>query len=125
MEILNNINKRISTTSISTSKEDLFKVFDFLIVALSPIAPHITETIYNEVLGKDINAAQWPSDEFFINQQKEVKYMVQVNGKVRSNMMLEAGLNQATVEAKSMENENVARHLENKNIIKVIFIKIS
>ena len=37
--------------------------------------------------------------------------------------MLEAGLDQATVEAKSTENENVARHLENKNIIKVIFIK--
>ncbi|MEC7804974.1 MAG: leucine--tRNA ligase [Pseudomonadota bacterium] len=123
MEILNNINKRISGTTISASKEDLFKVYDFLIVALSPIAPHIAETIYHEVLGKDINVAQWPNDEFFINQQTEVKYLVQVNGKVRGNMMLEAGLNQATVEAKSMENENVARHLENKNIIKVIFIK--
>ena len=110
-------------TTISASKEDLFKVYDFLIVALSPIAPHIAETIYHEVLGKDINVAQWPNDEFFINQQTEVKYLVQVNGKVRGNMMLEAGLNQATVEAKSMENENVARHLENKNIIKVIFIK--
>ena len=94
-----------------------------MIVALSPIAPHIAETIYHEVLGKDINVAQWPNDEFFINQQTEVKYLVQVNGKVRGNMMLEAGLNQAAVEAKSMENENVARHLENKNIIKVIFIK--
>ena len=60
---------------------------------------------------------------FFINQQTEVKYLVQVNGKVRGNMILEAGLDQAAVEAKSMENENVARHLENKNIIKVIFIK--
>ena len=123
MEILNNINKRISGTTISASKEDLFKVYDFLIVALSPIAPHIAETIYHEVLGKDINIAQWPNDEFFINQQTEVKYLVQVNGKVRGNMMLEAGLDQAAVEAKSMENENVARHLENKNIIKVIFIK--
>ena len=37
--------------------------------------------------------------------------------------MLEAGLNQTAVETKSMENENVARHLKNKNIIKVIFIK--
>ena len=37
--------------------------------------------------------------------------------------MLEANLDQALVEAESMKNENVARHLENKNIIKVIFIK--
>ena len=123
MEILNNINKRFSSAGAECSKEDLITTYDFLLLALSPIAPHISEQLYKEILGKELQDASWPGKEFFEKNETEVKYLIQVNGRVRANMMLEPSLSEGEVKQKAKEHENVSRHLENKDIIKVIFIK--
>ena len=123
MEILNNINKRFSSAGAECSKEDLITTYDFLLLALSPIAPHISEQLYKEILGKELQEASWPSNKFFEKNETEVKYLIQVNGKVRANIMLEPSLSDDEVKQKAKEHENVTRHLENKDIIKVIFIK--
>ena len=123
MEILNNINKRFSSAGAECSKEDLITTYDFLLLALSPIAPHISEQLYKEILGKELQDASWPSNKFFEKNETEVKYLIQVNGKVRANIMLEPSLSEDEVKLKAKEHENVSRHLENKDIIKVIFIK--
>mgnify|MGYP003309858991 FL=1 len=123
MEILNNINKRFSSAGAECSKEDLITTYDFLLLALSPIAPHISEQLYKEILGKELQEASWPSNKFFEKNETEVKYLIQVNGKVRANIMLEPSLSEDEVKLKAKEHENVSRHLENKDIIKVIFIK--
>ena len=123
MEILNNINKRFSSAGTECSKEDLITTYDFLLLALSPIAPHISEQLYKEILGKTLQDASWPGKEFFEKNETEVKYLIQVNGRVRANIMLEPSLSEGEVKQKAKEHENVSRHLENKDIIKVIFIK--
>ena len=123
MEILNNINKRFSSAGAECSKEDLITTYDFLLLALSPIAPHISEQLYKEILGKELQEASWPSNKFFEKNETEVKYLIQVNGKVRANIMLEPSLSDDEVKLRAKEHENVSRHLENKDIIKVIFIK--
>lgn len=123
MEILNNINKRFSSAGAECSKEDLITTYDFLLLALSPIAPHISEQLYKEILGKELQDASWPGKEFFEKNETEVKYLIQVNGRVRANIMLEPSLSEDEVKQKAKEHENVSRHLENKDIIKVIFIK--
>ena len=123
MEILNNINKRLSSAGAECSKEDLITTYDFLLLALSPIAPHISEQLYKEILGRELQDASWPGKEFFEKNETEVKYLIQVNGRVRANIMLEPSLSEGEVKQKAKEHENVSRHLENKDIIKVIFIK--
>ena len=123
MEILNNINGRFDDKNVNCSKEDLLNVYDFLLLALHPIAPHICETLYAEVLKKDIAQAKWPEDSFFVADLSESNYLVQVNGKLRANIMMPIDLKEDEVKEIALTNENVARHLENKNIIKIIFIK--
>ena len=92
-------------------------------LALHPIAPHICETLYAEVLKKDIAQAEWPEDSFFVADLSESNYLVQVNGKLRANIMMPIDLKEDEVKEIALTNDNVARHLENKNIIKIIFIK--
>ena len=123
MEILNNINKRFTTAGAECTKSDLIVTYDFLLLALSPIAPHISEFLYKEILGKELQDASWPNDNFFERNETEAKYLIQVNGKVRANIMLDQSLSEDEVKQTAKEHENVARHLENKDIIKVIFIK--
>jgi len=123
MEILNNINKRFDDNNINCSKKDLITTYDFLLLALYPIAPHICEKLYKEVLKRDIENASWPEDKFFVADLSESNYLVQVNGKLRANVMMPIDLEENKAKEIALTNENVARHLENKNIIKVIFIK--
>ncbi len=123
MEILNAINKKFDGEKVLCNKNDLYTCYDFLLLALSPIAPHITEKLYKIILNKDIQVAAWPNTEFFQKHETEVKYLVQVNGKVRANIVIESNKSEKEVEEIAKEHENVSRHLENKDIIKVIFIK--
>jgi len=123
MEILNNINKKFDGKKVLCTKSDLYTCYDFLLLALSPIAPHITENLYKIILNKDIQVATWPDTEFFHKNEMEVKYLVQVNGKVRATIMIESNKSEKEVKEIAKEHENVSRHLENKDIIKVIFIK--
>ena len=62
-------------------------------------------------------------DRFFQKHETEVKYLVQVNGKVRANIVIDSNKSEKEVKEIAKEHENVSRHLENKDIIKVIFIK--
>ena len=123
MEILNAINKKFDGEKVLCNKNDLYTCYDFLLLALSPIAPHITEKLYKIILNKDIQVAAWPNTEFFQKHETEVKYLVQVNGKVRANIVIESNKSEKEVKEIAKEHENVSRHLENKDIIKVIFIK--
>ena len=123
MEILNNINKRFNDEKVLCDKNDLYTCYDFLLLALSPIAPHISENLYKNILNKDIEDASWPEASFFHRNETEIKYLVQVNGKVRANILIDSDKSEDDVKEIAKEHENVSRHLENKDIIKVIFIK--
>ena len=76
-----------------------------------------------QILNKDIQNASWPEESFFHKNETEVKYLVQVNGKVRANILIDSDKSEKDVKEIAKDHENVSRHLENKDIIKVIFIK--
>ena len=80
MEIFNNINKRFNDKKVMCGKNDLYTCYDFLLLALSPIAPHISENLYKNILNKDIHDASWPEASFFHKNETDIKYLVQING---------------------------------------------
>ena len=123
MEILNNINKRIDDEKVNASRSDIFETYEFLLTALNPIAPHITENLFQNILKKNPQDISWPADSFFVKKSSDTNFLIQVNGKVRANIVVKTGLEEIAIKEIAMKNENVARHLEKKDIIKVIFIK--
>ena len=123
MEILNNINKRIEDEKVNASRSDIFETYEFLLTALNPIAPHITENLFQNILKKNPQDISWPADSFFVKKSSDTNFLVQVNGKVRANIVVKTGLEEIAIKEIAMKNENVARHLKKKDIIKVIFIK--
>jgi len=123
MELLNSLNSCISDDGVATDKKEFFDTFKFLLVSLFPIAPHICEKMYAEIFSEDINEAIWPDDSFFSYKSSESKYIIQVNGKVRANISTSSSVTEEQLIQLSKLDDNVARHLDNKTIIKVIFIK--
>ena len=103
----------------SITKED----YHLLLQLLNPIAPHITEEL-NEKLGfKPICESEWPKydEEKTIESVKEIA--VQVNGKVRGTIEVRVEDDDNSIKEKAMENENVKKHIEGHEIVKVIVIK--
>ena len=103
----------------SITKED----YRLLLTLLNPIAPHITEEL-NEMVGfKPICESEWPEydEEKTIENTKEIA--VQVNGKVRGTIKISIEDNEETIKSSAMECENVQKHIDGKEIVKVIVIK--
>ncbi len=92
---------------------------------LNPICPHITEEIWNTVLGHNNTIAyeKWPDFDIDKTIENEKEIAVQVNGKVRATIKINISDNEDTIKEKALKEDNVLRHIANKEILKIIIIK--
>jgi leucyl-tRNA synthetase len=90
---------------------------------LGPITPHICEELWAALGGEGpLHSAAWPEADQSARERLQVTLVVQVNGKLRGKMDLEPGLGQEEVLEQAQSIENIRRHLEGKQIRKVIHI---
>ena len=92
---------------------------------LNPIAPHISEELYHEVLKMedDLSHSEWPKYDEEKTKSDEVTIGVQVNGKLRGEITISIDEDEDSIKEKAMQEDNVKRFLEGKEIVKVIVIK--
>ena len=91
---------------------------------LAPFAPHIANEMYAQMNGEDsrLDAIEWPKyDEKYLATDT-IKIAVQVNGKLRGEVEADKDADQAAVEKLAMDQPNVARFIEDKEIIKKIYV---
>ena len=104
----------------SISKKD----YRTYLTLLNPIAPHITEELNEEYqLGSAICESSWPSyeEDKLIDSEKEIA--VQVNGKVRATILVHIDDTDDIIKEKALSEDNVKKHIEGKEIVKIIVIK--
>lgn len=91
---------------------------------LSPFAPHITEELWS-MLGekKSINLSPWPSWDESLMKDEQMKIVVQVNGKVRAEIMINADETEEEVKKKTLTNAVILKHTEGKEVKKIIYVK--
>ena len=107
--------------SYETITKDEYRL---LLTLLNPIAPHITEEL-NEyyALGDTICKSSWPVVDKSKLVENEITIGVQVNGKVRGTITVLADETEDEIKEKALSEENVKKHIEGKEIVKVIVIK--
>ena len=107
--------------SYETITKDEYRL---LLTLLNPIAPHITEEL-NEyyALGDTICKSSWPVADKSKLVENETTIGVQVNGKVRGTITVSADETEDEIKEKALSEENVKKHIEGKEIVKVIVIK--
>ncbi len=91
---------------------------------LNPVAPHITEEIWHEVLGHEntITYETWPTYDESKLVEDTYTMVVQVNGKVRGKIEVSTNASKEEMESLAMGIENVKKNIEGKEIVKVITI---
>ena len=115
MILLNEMEKLESIT-----KKD-YRTF---LTLLNPMAPHITEEL-NEIynLGAPLCNSKWPQYDETKLINDTVTIAVQVNGKVRGTIEINIEDDENSIKEKALDNENVNKHIEGKEIVKIIVIK--
>ena len=93
------------------------------LILLNPLAPHITSEIYEIVFKDNLINDEWPKyDEAkIVEEEKEIG--VQVNGKLRATIKVNINDDEETLKEKALKADNVIKHTEGHEIVKVIAIK--
>ncbi|MCI8346842.1 MAG: leucine--tRNA ligase [Bacilli bacterium] len=124
-----NFNTAISQMMIfinAVYKEEIFPKEYALgfVKLLNPIAPHITEELW-EILGHHDTIAfePWPTYDENKTKDDEKEIAVQVNGKVRATIKITENDSEEQIKEKALSAENVINHTKNGTIVKIIVIK--
>ncbi|MBI1833646.1 MAG: leucine--tRNA ligase [Candidatus Andersenbacteria bacterium] len=100
------------------------EVIQNFILILSPFAPHIAEELWQKMGNTESIAYHpWPKYDGKLLSEADVTIPIQINGKVRGELTVAAGADQGTVESKARELPNVQKHLEGKEVRKVIYVQ--
>ena len=91
---------------------------------LNPIAPHITEELWQMLGHKETIAYEkWPEYDEAKIIDKEITIGVQVNGKLRGSINIELDETEESIKQKALSEENIQKHIDGLQIIKVIVVK--
>jgi leucyl-tRNA synthetase len=97
--------------------------FKTLLILLNPVAPHITEEIWQNLgfEGRVYNQ-KWVTWDEAKTVEDTVEIAVQINGRVKSTIMVGIDDNQETAREKVMTSEEVLKFIDGKNIVKEIYV---
>ncbi len=94
-----------------------------VLLLLAPMSPHLCEELWAR-LGHEglISEAPWPVWDEEVAKAEEITIAVQVNGKLRDQVQVPAEADENTVKEAALSSPKVKRHLEGKEIKKVIYV---
>ena len=97
--------------------------FMTLITLLNPVAPHMTEELWEIYGGKGLLSLQpWPTFDDAKTVDDEIEIVVQINGKIRDKLMIPAGLDREGTQEAAMNTDKIKSLIEGQNVVKVIAV---
>ncbi len=97
--------------------------FGALCTMLYPFAPHIAEEMYSKVFGKILDEQSWITYDESLCVDDSVEIVLQINGKVRSKIMIPSGADKDTAFELALKDEKFAEATGGKNIVKQIYVQ--
>ena len=121
-------------------KADMVEKEDFkkFLQILAPFAPHVAEDIWQQLaivkdspsrareglsFTKSIHLSAWPKYDPNLIKDNEIKIAVQVNGKVRAEIMIQTDEKEEDIKKKALENDTVFRFMAGAESKKIIYVK--
>lgn len=120
MELLNQYDK--TDTSGEHSQAVAREVLEAVVLLLSPIVPHICETLWGELAGGNLWQQSWPAVDNAALVQTEIEMMVQVNGKLRDKIQIAADADEAAVKAAALATAGAQKFMEGKEPKKIVVV---
>jgi len=111
---------REDRTALAVIRETI----EAIILLLAPIVPHLTEELWQMLGHQGTCLADTPLPVYdpTVAAEDEMTIVIQVNGKVRSRVIVAADEAEDKIKALAMGDEKVSRFLEGKSVIKQVYV---
>src|SRR5581483_2074830 len=112
MELLNSV-QRYGKGTTAPHEAVWNEAIDTLLLLLAPLAPHVTAEIWERrhTGEPSVHLQMWPAFDPELVRQDTVTMVVQVNGKLRDKVEVDAGIGEAEAEALALALPKVAAAL--------------
>ena len=95
-----------------------------IVLLLSPIVPHLSEELWNELGNKEsVLLSPWPGYRQDALEKDDLLIVVQVNGKLRSRFHANPDVEEDILKQTALSDERVQKFIKDKPIKKVIVVK--
>jgi leucyl-tRNA synthetase len=123
MELINEIHAQ-EPLQEGVRPEVAKEVFELLTLMLAPMVPHLAEELW-EILGHTqdtLAKAAWPIFAPELAAEDQVEIVVQVNGRVRGKISVDAGLGSGELASRVLADEKIAKLLDGQAVVKTIAV---
>ena len=126
MELLNALSE-FNIDPASSSPAEAFaarEAIEALVVMLTPYAPHVAEEMW-EGLGHEgglLKGAPWPVADPELAKKDELEIPVQVNGKLRSRVIVAPDISEAELRTLALADPRVQSFIDGHQVVKVIVV---
>jgi leucyl-tRNA synthetase len=96
---------------------------EMIVLMLSPIVPHISSELWQQLGHTTIEDQAWPKHDESALVQETIELIVQVNGKLRDKIAVPAGADDDSMSSSALASEKVQAFVEGKDIKKIIVVK--
>jgi leucyl-tRNA synthetase len=113
--------QRTLTSAKDASPEDLREGVDVLLQTLAPIAPYITEELWERIRGDgSIHVRPWPSTDRHLASVERTTLVVQVDSRVRDKIEVPADISEEDAVALAKASEKAKAALDGRDPVRVI-----
>jgi leucyl-tRNA synthetase len=97
---------------------------DMLLLMIAPIAPHMAEEIWERLgRGYSVHQQAWPHLDAAATKADSLTIVVQVNGKLRDRVTVDADASEESVTAAALASDGALRYINGGAPQKVIYVK--
>lgn len=120
MILVNDIStEKNKISALPLSSEDFGKFLQIL----APFAPHLSEELFQKLGSKtSIFQTAWPVYDEKLIKDETVNLVVQINGKLRANLLVPFDISEQEVISIAQKEEGLKKWFEGHEIIKTIFV---
>ena len=121
MELLNAASR--STDTSEQGRAVLQELYEFAVIGLSPIVPHVTHALWAELgHAMPLIDERWPVADPSAMAQDSYTLVLQVNGKLRGQATVPVDADAKAAEAAAMADPTVQKFIGDKPVRKVVFV---
>ncbi len=125
MQYINFLNTSENTLRMQATEHTALRARTarYLVLMLAPFVPHMAEEIWHE-LGEEgsVHIAAWPEYDPQLVKDDVVTIVVQINGRVRTQLAMAADATEAEVTEAAKADPKAAAYLDSATVVKTVFV---
>ena len=124
MELSNAIPKEFINSDANTDKRKVAdEAIKAIILMLAPITPHLSQHLWWELNENGLVVdTQWPEAKEEMLEEDFIKIVIQVNGKLRSEVNVNSDSEEEDIKSMALKDEKIKKYVSDSEIKKLIYV---